>query len=213
MSADPFATFDGAYVLGALSGDDRRAYEAHLAHCDACAASVRELQDLPRALAAVSPAALDDDPPPASLLPELQRRVRRGRGRRYWLAGGLAAAAAACLVAVAVAVTGPHRPSGHPVAMHAVGNAPITATADVRSVDWGTSIGVVCRYYESVPAGREYALVVIPRDGGPQRLGTWNLVPGKVAKYESGTSLPRDQIAAVQITTVDGSQPLLTLAL
>ena len=56
-SADPFEMFDGAYVLGALSDDDRRAYEAHLAECDACAASVRELQGLPRALAAVPPSA------------------------------------------------------------------------------------------------------------------------------------------------------------
>jgi anti-sigma-K factor RskA len=212
-SSDPFEMFDGAYVLGALSDDDRRAYEAHLAECDACAASVRELQDLPQALATVSPAALSDDPPPASLLPALERRVRRVRHRRRWAAGGLAAAAAACIVALAIVATRPDQPSRHPVAMRAVGAVPIRATVDVRSVGWGTRIDVVCMYQKQVAAGRSYALVVVDRKGVPHPLGTWNLVPGKEAKYESGTSLHRDEIASVQITGYDSHTTLLTLDL
>ena len=214
MRADPFEMFDGAYVLGALSDDDRRAYEAHLAECDTCAASVRELQGLPQALATVSPAALEDDLPPRSLLPRLQRRTRRDRNRRRWLVGGLAAAAAACIVALAVVVAQPEQPSGHhPVAMQAVSNAPIAATADIQPMGWGTQISVVCRYYESVSRTRPYALVVVDRGGAKQMLGTWNLLPDKVAQYESGTSWSRDRIAQVQITTVDGATPLLSLSL
>jgi hypothetical protein len=34
-----------------------------------------------------------------------------------------------------------------------------------------------------------------------------------VAQYGSGTSLSRDQIASVQIATLDGQKPLLTLNL
>lgn len=30
MSEDPFATFDAAYVLGALSPEDRQRFEEHL---------------------------------------------------------------------------------------------------------------------------------------------------------------------------------------
>jgi anti-sigma-K factor RskA len=213
QSVDPFEMYDGAYVLGALSDDDRRAYEAHLATCDACAASVRELQDLPQALAAVSPSVLDDEPPPASLLPALERKVRRDRNRRHWIVGGLTAAAAACVAAVALIATQPDQPSHHPEAMQAVANAPIQATADVRSAGWGTRIELECKYYEAVPRGRAYALVVVPKHGQPERLGTWNLVPGKTADYETGTWMPRDQLAAVQITSVDGSTPLLTLNL
>jgi hypothetical protein len=212
MSADQFATFDAAYVLGALSDTDRIAYEAHLAECDECATSVRQLRGLPSMLATVSPAALHDETPPASLLPALQFRVRRERRRRRWIAGGIAAAVAACLIAVTVAVTRPDHPVHHPVAMSVVRNAPIAATAEVRSVDWGTQIALVCRYYESVTAGRSYALVVVDRTGVSQRLGTWTLTPGKVARYNSGTSLPRDQIAAVQITSMNGT-PLLSLKL
>jgi hypothetical protein len=214
-SSDPFEMFDGAYVLGALSDDDRRAYEAHLLECDACAASVRELQDLPQALALASPSALEDDPPPLSLLPGLQRRVRRDRYRRRWIVGGLAAAAAACIVSVAVVATRPDSPSSHPVAMQAVGGAvaPIKATVDVRSVGWGTRIDLVCIYNRSVQDGHPYALVIVPRSGQSQQLGTWTLAPGKETKYESGTSLKRSEIASVQITSIDSGEPLLTLNL
>jgi len=213
-SGDPFEMFDGAYVLGALSDDDRRAYEAHLLECDTCAMSVRELQDLPQALALASPSALEDDPPPISLLPSLQRRVRRDRYRRRWIVGSVAAAAAACIIAVAVVATRPDNPSTHSVAMHAVGGAAaIKATVDVRSVGWGTRINLVCIYNRSVRDGHPYALVVVPRTGPPQKLGTWTLAPGKETKYESGTSLKRSEIASVQITSVDSGEPLLTLNL
>ena len=40
---DEFAEWDAAYVLGALSPSDRRAYERHLAECDACRAAVADL--------------------------------------------------------------------------------------------------------------------------------------------------------------------------
>lgn len=217
MSADPFELFDGAYVLGALSDDDRRAYEAHLRECDACAASVRDLQELPAALATVSPAALSDEPPPASLLPALERRVQRDRNRRRWIVGGLAAAAAACIVSLAVVATSSSdsgKPAQHQVAMTALKAVPIRATVDVESVGWGTRIDMVCMYSQSVAAGHPYALVVVDRNGDRHPLGTWNLVPGKEARYESGTSLHRDQIRSVQITGYDDTDnPLLTLDL
>lgn len=211
-TADPFATFDAAYVLGALSDEDRQAFEAHLRECDACAAAVHEMSDLPGMLAAAPASALDDEPPPASLLAGLQRRARRERNRRRWIASGIAAAAAACLVAVTVVLTRPDHVATHPVAMHAVTNAPITATADVRSVGWGTYIELVCRYDHTVYNSRRYALVVVDRHGNSQPLGSWKLVPGKVAKYESGTSLSREEISALQITSMDGT-PLLKLAM
>jgi anti-sigma factor RsiW len=51
---DEFATWDGAYLLGALSGLDRRAYEEHLSTCDVCSASVSELAGIPGLLSHVS---------------------------------------------------------------------------------------------------------------------------------------------------------------
>ncbi len=212
MTSDPFAMFDGAYVLGALSDPDRIAFEAHLAECDACSASVRELSGLPALLATVPESALVDEAPPLSLLPALQRRARGAVRRRRWIVSGVAAAAA-CVLALAVVVSWPTSgPASHPVAMTAVASAPITATADVRDVGWGTKIELVCRYYETSQPVRPYALVVVDRSGKHHDLGSWNLVPGKATTYQSGIALPRSQVKEVDITTVSG-KPLLALPL
>ena len=212
MTSDPFAMFDGAYVLGALSDADRDAFEAHLVECDACSASVRELGDLPALLATVPESALVDEAPPLSLLPALQRRARSAVRRRRWIVSGVAAAAA-CVLALAVVVSWPTSgPSSHPVAMTAVASAPISATADVRDVGWGTKIELVCRYYETSQPVRPYALVVVDRSGKHHDLGSWNLGPGKATTYQSGIALPRSQVKEVDITTLSG-KPLLALPL
>ncbi|PJJ65662.1 anti-sigma factor family protein [Compostimonas suwonensis] len=51
---DPFRDWDAAYVLGALSPDDRRAFERHLATCPACSAAVAELAGMPGLLGTLS---------------------------------------------------------------------------------------------------------------------------------------------------------------
>ncbi|HEY0120031.1 MAG TPA: zf-HC2 domain-containing protein [Cellulomonas sp.] len=51
---EAFADWDAAYVLGALSPDDRHAYEDHLAGCERCRAAVAELAPLPGLLARAS---------------------------------------------------------------------------------------------------------------------------------------------------------------
>ena len=93
---------DGAYVLGALSPEDRVAFERHLPSCPECAQSVRELAGLPGLLARVPVEILDPDklpmPVPDTLLPALVRRVRRSQRRRTWITGGLVAAAAAIAI-------------------------------------------------------------------------------------------------------------------
>ena len=74
---DEFATWDAAYVLGALAPADRRRFEHHLDDCAHCRESVAELAGVPGMLALVprdtALAMLDDepetDPAPADLLP------------------------------------------------------------------------------------------------------------------------------------------------
>ncbi|TFC01124.1 anti-sigma factor [Cryobacterium adonitolivorans] len=53
MTADRFREWDAAYVLGALSAEDRHAFERHLPTCPACAGAVAELAGLPGILAAL----------------------------------------------------------------------------------------------------------------------------------------------------------------
>ena len=54
MPRDPFATFGGAYVLGALGTADRHAFERHLPECADCQAEVCRLAGLPGLLSRVS---------------------------------------------------------------------------------------------------------------------------------------------------------------
>ena len=107
---DEFATWDAAYVLGALSPADRRRFEHHLDDCAHCRESVAELAGVPGMLALVprdtALAMLDDepetDPAPADLLPRLAAATQRRRRRGLWVSVGAAVAAAAAAVAIAV---------------------------------------------------------------------------------------------------------------
>ena len=62
MSHDDLRELSGGYALGALSDADRRAFEAHLSTCAACAGEVRELVAVASGLAHAVPQV---DPPAA----------------------------------------------------------------------------------------------------------------------------------------------------
>lgn len=222
MSADEFALYDAAYVLGALSPADRREFEDHLKGCSACASSVGELAGLPGLMSKVSVDELtaEVEDPPDTLLPSLARAVRRERSRRR-LAVGAAAAAAACLVAVgAVAVSGPDSPARQPVApsasttsgtanlvLSAVVPSPVTATARLVDMAWGTRIDLTCSYNAKgsyAAGGSPYALVVIDRRGDEQQVATWKALPDRELTVLGASSLARADIAAVEIRTLSG---------
>jgi len=69
MTHDELRELSGGYALGVLDEPDRRAFEAHLATCAACAAEVRDLSEVAATLALDVPQV---DPPPA-----LRERVLR----------------------------------------------------------------------------------------------------------------------------------------
>lgn len=218
---DPFTHDDGAYVLGALSDEERGDFERHLATCPACAARVHDLAPLPALLAGLPASAYDEAPegPPPNLLPDLLRHVDGQRRRRHWLTAGLAGLAAACLVALAVAVwPTAHRAtpgSGAPrqQAMSAVTASAVHATAALADVAWGTEIRLTCHYDAGpyAPVGR-YQLVVVDTHNVAHGAGSWTLSPGRVTHFTGGTALTRDQISKVEIT-LPNDQPILELAL
>jgi hypothetical protein len=172
---------DGAYVLGALSPEDRVAFERHLPGCPECAQSVRELAGLPGLLARVPIEILDPDklptPVPDTLLPALVRRVRRSQRRRTWITTGLVAAAATIAIgAVAVSTLGgdddnppsaaPNASSttatpttapttAAPVLMTPVGPEPISGWLSLTQVGWGTRLDLECSYAEESEAYRD----------------------------------------------------------
>jgi len=225
---------DGAYVLGALSPEERLEFERHLPGCPTCSRAVRELAGLPGLLGQV-PADVVESPEaavplPDTLLPSLVREVRRGERRRRRVTW-LAAAAAAVVVGGGTAAIVGHDGSGtgeRPVAVatapaHAmtpVGHGDITARVSLTPVLWGTRLDLTCRY--TVPAAATpyphqptsgagtYTLVVHSKAGAQQQVAAWRAVPGKTLRLSGATSwTPRD-IAEVEVRAADGT-PVLTL--
>lgn len=228
MSSDEFALYDAAYVLGALSPTERREFETHLKGCAVCASSVGALAGLPGLMSRVSVEQVmaEAEPPPETLLPSLARAVRRERGRRR-LAVGAAAAATACLIAVgAVALAGPDSPAGPSVAstpstsatastpsgtanlaLSAVVQSPVTASARLVDMAWGTRIDLTCAYDATAYSpddGGAYALVVIDRSGAAQQVATWKALPDRELIIIGATSLARQDIATVEVRTLSG---------
>ena len=75
MTADSYARLDDAYLLGALDADERLAYEAHLATCMRCRASLADISVIPPLLAGLdesvfaAPIEAVPSPVPDTLLP------------------------------------------------------------------------------------------------------------------------------------------------
>jgi len=189
------------YALGALAPEERRAFEAHLAGCDACRAEVGSFAEVAGLLAYGAPSA----EPPVGLRDRVlaeARRVRpiapapRRRAPAAWLA-----AAAALLLAVAAGVEAwrlagdvralEHRmavldstiavadstlamltgPQVHVVSLAATGRAPSAR------VFWNHARGrfiVLAFDLPPAPAGRAYQLWAIAKGQAPMSMGTFN---------------------------------------
>jgi anti-sigma-K factor RskA len=199
-----------AYVLGALSLDERGIFEEHLAGCADCRRTVAELAGVPGLLSRVSPADLADPPPtPDTLLPRLLRETRSRSRRRRWAMAVAAAAAVAAAVLTTVQLTGEPGP-GPLVAMHQVLESPISARVSVTPESGGSKLWMTCHYRGQEPWDRPYALVVTDTHGSRHRLATWRVGPDGNATVAASVGLPPSQIAAVELTTMDG-QTLLRL--
>ncbi|MEW2358372.1 zf-HC2 domain-containing protein [Spirillospora sp. NPDC029432] len=171
MTSEVEHTDVGAYALGLLEEDDRRAFEAHLLHCGSCAAEFRELSGTATALTEIrdfrdaveEPAPEPERPaePPGAvvdLLRERQRRARRARRGTYVIGSAAAAVLLATGVTVGAAVTGDGSPApGHdhgPARALVIWGERKTAqdastgasgVVGLESKGWGTHVGLELR--------------------------------------------------------------------
>ncbi|MGH3676739.1 MAG: anti-sigma factor family protein [Mycobacterium sp.] len=226
---DPYVMWDAAYVLGSLSGNERREFEEHLNTCPRCREAVAELSGMPALLAQIDAgdvAALDDpaaEPPPMrpealdSLLEKVEWRRRRTR-RLSTIA--LAAAAAVLAVALVLAIWpgirgqgGEEQAMGSQMTMSKVAETPINATVTLTGFGWGTRIDMVCTYGDYASRGdvaeQDLAMVVVGRNGTESEIATWMGLNGATALPSGNTAMQKDQIQSVQLVESDTRTVLL----
>jgi hypothetical protein len=232
---DEYATWDAAYVLGALSDVDRREFEGHLSTCPACHRAVGELAAMPGLLGQLTRADVESIDESGSLddgLPGLRTEVlgslldtvsgRRRRARMLAWTGSCAAAAAVATGLFVAVRPGPvaspparQASAASTLSMAPVKPSPLTATVNLVSHSWGTGIELNCTYAtEPADAGQHddgdrLAMVAVGRDGSHTQLATWIARPGIVASTAGSVSLPVDQIASVQVVSADSGDVLL----
>lgn len=206
----------GAYVLGALSAQERRTVEDHLAQCGQCRAELAGLETLPALLDAVPAeraAQIADDagraPEPGAAPRELLARVTRRRRARAaaWTASLAAAAAGFFAAGIALGPTLGARP-GQAASPSASAAAPATtvtlASGDGARIDlalvaraWGTELDLTCR---GMPNGGAYTVWVVSAGGTAQQAGAWSSTgySGR-AVLTGATSFELPAIRAVEI--------------
>lgn len=195
MSDDPYLGSDAAYVLGALSPEERQRYEQHMRSCPACSAAVAELAGMPGLLARTTDD--PDEPVPERVLPKLLARGARAERRRKWVtASGWLAFVAAGSALVAVLLVGPDRPSTPGVAqpMRAVSGADLAGQAVLTGVTWGTKVEVRCTYPEDGSGTDSYTLLVEDTSGVLHPVGSWLAVPGATASMAASTDVAAGDI-------------------
>ncbi|OBB71619.1 anti-sigma factor [Mycobacterium sp. 852014-52144_SCH5372336] len=217
------AEWDAAYVLGALSPQDRRAYEDYLAANPARAAEVAGLAEMPAMLAALSReeaaalidadegSAVEQSADVASLAQAAAKRQRRSR--RTMLAATVAVAAALAVLGGFVGATVfPRTTSVQTVAMEPMQPGQrqgLTAQLAVTEKKWGTELNWACEYTKDWARDVDsYDIVVTTRDGVQTAVGSWRPAGDEATGLSAATSIPTAEIRSIDIRVSGSDEPL-----
>jgi anti-sigma factor RsiW len=220
----------GAYVLGSLEPPERDAVDRHLADCAECRSELAMLAPVAGLLSCLEPAEARNGmlTPSPGLLPQALDAVRdhqqqdRRRLRRWKLVATAAAVVAGMSgVLPQVLPTGASGPppatvtaSGTPATMTASGT-PLDAMTGVTAVGsgsmeqrtWGTALQLELT---GLPPAAGYRAYVMARNGRTEVAANWGTTPGGRVTINGTTGIPLDQLASVQIRTLDG-RPLMSM--
>ena len=234
LSGDRYVTWDAAYVLGSLSSNERREYEAHLETCERCRSAVAEISGIPAMLAMLDledVRALDEETPETpplrpEVLDSVLDKVRWRRRRSRWLMSAAVGVAAALLaVGVVVAIrpeivgleTSTPQETAQALEMAQVSETPINASITMTDYGWGTRIDMACSYGDWGQSGntqpQNLGMVVVGRDGSHTQVATWLGLSGATALPSATTPMQMDEIAAVQLVSPDNGKVLLEKSL
>jgi anti-sigma factor RsiW len=213
----------GVYVLGAIEPAERAEVDAHLSLCARCRDELASLAGLPAMLGRVTEAQIAQlGPPPEDLLDSVLAKAagesrRRRRTNRVWML----AAAAALIVVTGVGVRAmmgtdgqtaqpvPSRSAPTATAARTVNGAdPVTgvqAAISVQPKKWGTAFVV---NLAGAPFGEHCHLVAIDKKGRKDIAGGWQVQYYGSASFNGSSMIPAQDLAAVEVRTVDGKRLL-----
>jgi anti-sigma factor RsiW len=212
----------GAYSMGLLEEQDRRAFEHHLAGCPACAAELAELSPMAALLRGVEPvgAASQEAHPAqadeAQVTQLLHRRVAQERQRRRWqvavgAAAGIVLIGGGIGIGVAAAQGGTAPPPAIAGQLHSATDpgSGVAGTVGLQAKAWGT---LVTLDLSKVHGPVECQLVAVSKTGERRVVMGWLVpapgdgVPGHPAHLviQGGTSIPRSDLARVDVDVVNG---------
>ncbi|GAB3913724.1 hypothetical protein GCM10027613_05810 [Microlunatus endophyticus] len=192
--SDPYGDWDAAYVLGALTVQQRHEYEDHLAGCPDCRSAVGELAAMPGLLAQLPAAeaiALSDhgSGPGAEPVPDSIRDLtpprRLGARMRLLLVAAVVAALivggiGGFLVHGALAPAHPGRGSSVLVAFGPQRQTGIIATANLTAAGDETKVDFNCMYAtHSYGRPADYVLQTIDDHGQAKLIWKWRAGPGR----------------------------------
>jgi hypothetical protein len=230
-SDNNLADWDAAYVLGALTPDERTEYERFLSAEPAHAAALTQFTDIPGLLDVLTPdeaLALIDEPAataatdhPANPVPSLAAAAerRRHRTRRVRLTTALASAAAFLVVGGVVGYSAIPHPAGSTPTLEAMApgqRAGITASLAVSHEEWGTRVDWQCQYTKDWAKNvTSYDLVVTTKDGKQTPVATWGPAQhaAQAENLAAATAIPTSDIRSVDIRVTGTTTPLATTTL
>jgi Putative zinc-finger len=228
-TVDRYRDWDAAYVLGALSSEDRRSYEQHLATCADCSSAVAELAGLPGILSKLTPddaarllteddilSDVDEHLREGVHAPGLVQRLavaaRRRRRRIRFSLLGAAVAIIAIFVVGGIAILPGTSPVVATIAMAPVHQQVITADMQVTHKGWGTRFDWSCNYtsdaWESA-SSVSYDLVVTQKSGTQTIVATWSSSGPKATGLSASSDIATGDIRSVEIRVSGTSTPLL----
>jgi hypothetical protein len=198
--------------------------------CDRCRAAVADLSGMPALLGLLSAEDVRNldgeqlEPPPLrdEVLTSVLDKVRWRRRRSRWLTSAAVGVAAALLaVGLVTAIrpelmglrSGETTQAAAQLEMNKLATTPFSATVALSDFAWGTRIDMACTYGQWSGGGNappsNLGMVVVGRDGSRSQVATWLGLSGATALPSGNTPMPKDQIASVELVSVDSGQVLL----
>jgi hypothetical protein len=209
----------GAYSMGLLEEQDRRAFEDHLAGCASCSADLAELSPMAALLKGVEPAGATGQQADGTNVTQLiSRRATRQRQRQRWQAAVGAAAGIVLIgggIGIGVAASqhaGPGAPAvAIPGQLHSAVDpgTGVTGTVGLLAKAWGTQVTLDL---SKVHGPVECQLVAVSRTGERRVVMSWLVpapgdgVPGHPAHLviQGGAAIPRGDLARLDVDVVNG---------